>query len=70
MCAAYDELDHFVSIQFHSIACLHVYGRFMGSFLVAQYNSLVSFDLACRSDARHSDNWPAMLLGHWWNNFI
>ena len=26
------------------------------SFLEAHYNPLVRFDLACRSDARHSDN--------------
>ena len=62
--AACDDLDHFASIQFHSVACLYVYGRFLVSFLVAQNNPLVRFDLACRSDARHSDNWPALLLYH------
>ena len=62
LCAAYDDLDHFASIQFHSVACLHVYGRFLESFLVAQYDLLVRFDLACRSDARHSDNWPALTI--------
>ena len=38
LCAAYDDLDHFAPIQFHSVACLHVYGRFLESFIVAQYN--------------------------------
>ena len=51
--AACDDLDHF--------ACLHVYGRFLESFLVAQNNPLVRFDLACRSDARHSYNWLALI---------
>ena len=45
--AACDDLDHFASIQFHSVACLHVYGRFLESFLVTQNNPLVRFDLAC-----------------------
>ena len=63
LCAAYDDLDHCASIQFHSVACLHVYGRFLESFLVAQYDPLVRFDLACRSDARYSDNWPALHHG-------
>ena len=60
LCAAYDDLDHFASIQFHSVVCLHVCGRFLEAFLVAQYNPLVRFDLVCRSNARHSDNWPAL----------
>ena len=60
LCAAYDDLDHFASIQFHSVACLHTYGRFLESFLVAQYNPFVRFGLACRSDARDSYNWPAL----------
>ena len=38
LCVAYDDLNHFASIQFYSVACLHVYGRFLESFLVAQYN--------------------------------
>ena len=59
--AACDDLDHFASIQFHSVACLYVYGRFLESFLVAQNNPLVRFDLARRSDVRHSDNWPALI---------
>ena len=59
MYAACDDLDHFASIQFDSVACLYVYGRFLESFRVAQNNPLVRFDLACRSDGRHSDNWPA-----------
>ena len=37
-CAAYEDLDHFASISFHSVACLHVCGRFLGPFFVAQYN--------------------------------
>ena len=60
MYAAYDDLDHFASIQIHFVACLHVYGRFLESFLVAQYSHLVRFDLACRSDVRHSNNWPTL----------
>ena len=48
--AACDDSDHFASIQFHSVACLHVYGRFLESFFVAQNNPLVRFDLAYRSD--------------------
>ena len=50
MCEAYDDLNHFASIQFHFVAWLHVYMD--ESFLVEQYNPLVRFDLACRSDAR------------------
>ena len=46
--AACDDLDHFASIQFYFVACLHVYGRFLESFLVAQNNPLVRFYLACR----------------------
>ena len=60
LCAAYDDLDHFASVQFYPVACLHVYGRFLESFLVAQYNPLVRFDLTCRPDAQHSDNWSAL----------
>ena len=47
-------------MQFHSVDFLHTYGRFLESFFVAQYNPLVRFGLACRSDARHSDNWPVL----------
>ena len=48
-------LDHFASIAFHYVACLYVScGRFLKSFLVAQYNPLVRFYLVCRCDARHS----------------
>ena len=68
LCAACDDLNHFASMQYHSVACLHVYGRFLGSFLVAHNNLLVRLDLACRSDARHSDNWPA--LHHVWDNEV
>ena len=64
LCAAYDDLDHFASIQLHSVDCLHVCGRLLEAFLVAQYYPLVRFDLACRSDARHSDNWRALMLAY------
>ena len=59
----FEDLDHFASIAFHYVACLNECGRFLESFLVAQYrpNPLVQFYLVCRSDARHSDNWPALV---------
>ena len=60
LCAAWERLDHFASITFHYVACLHVCGRYLESFLVAQYYPLVRFDLVCLSDARHSDNWPVL----------
>ena len=56
----FEDLYHFASITFHYVACLYVCGRFLESFLVAQYNTLVRFYLVCRSDARHSDNWLAL----------
>ena len=60
LCANYEDLHHFAFIPFHYVACLHECWQFLESFLVAQYSPLVRFDLACRSDGRHSDNWPAL----------
>ena len=64
LCAAYDDLDYFASIPFHYVACLYVFERFPESFLLEEYNPLVRFDLACRSDAQHSYNWPALYSVH------
>ena len=36
-------------------------GYFRNNFLSRDYNPLVRFDPACRSGARHSDKWPALI---------
>ena len=62
MCAAYDDLDHFAPIPFHYVACLYVSGQFLESFIVAEYNPLVRFALACRSDVQHSVTYVTLTL--------
>ena len=48
--ANYEDWDHFAFIPFYYVACLHECWQFLESFLVAQYNPLVRFAFACRSD--------------------